>query len=93
MRQDFATLGYKTKSNGVPRREGFLHKALQRGYVAFSCASDEEKRRGEETERGVEHSSHKKEGGRGGVLNINLPIFNSEQTFKPVPLLRKANSR
>ena len=34
MRQDFATLGYKAESNGVPRREGFLHRALQRGCVA-----------------------------------------------------------
>ena len=34
MRKDFATLGYKAESNGVPPREGFLHRALQRGCVA-----------------------------------------------------------
>ena len=34
MRKDFATLGYKAESNGVPRREGVLHRALQRGCVA-----------------------------------------------------------
>ena len=27
-------IGYKAESNGVPRREGFLHRALQRGCVA-----------------------------------------------------------
>ena len=34
-------------------------------------------------------------GGRGGVgvLDIDLPIFSPEQALKPVPLLRKANSR
>ena len=34
-------------------------------------------------------------GGEGGVgvLDIDLPIFSPEQAFKPVPLLRKANSR
>ena len=26
--------GYKAESNGVPRREGFLHRALHRGCVA-----------------------------------------------------------
>ena len=33
--------------------------------------------------------------GRGGVgvLDIDLPIFSPEQALKPVPLLRKANSR
>ena len=35
------------------------------------------------------------EGGEGGVgvLDIDLPIFSPEQALKPVPLLRKANSR
>ena len=28
-----------------------------------------------------------------GVLDIDLPIFSPEQALKPVPLLRKANSR
>ena len=28
-----------------------------------------------------------------GELNINLPIFSPEQALKPVPLLRKTNSR
>ena len=32
-------------------------------------------------------------GGGGGVLDIDLPIFSPEQALKPVPLLRKANSR
>ena len=34
-------------------------------------------------------------GGEGGVgvLDIDLPIFSPEQALKPVPLLRKANSR
>ena len=31
--------------------------------------------------------------GGGGVLDIDLPIFSPEQALKPVPLLRKANSR
>ena len=32
--------------------------------------------------------------GRGvGVLDIHLPIFSPEQALKPVPLLRKANSK
>ena len=35
------------------------------------------------------------QGGEGGVgvLDIDLPIFSPEQALKPVPLLRKANSR
>ena len=32
-------------------------------------------------------------GGGVGVLDIDLPIFSPEQALKPVPLLRKANSR
>ena len=34
-------------------------------------------------------------GGEGGVgvLDIDLPIFSPDQALKPVPLLRKANSR
>ena len=32
-------------------------------------------------------------GGEGGVLDIDLPIFSPEQALKPVPLLRRANSR
>ena len=37
---------------------------------------------------------HMREGCWGvGVLDIDLPIFSPEQALKPVPLLRKANSR
>ena len=32
-------------------------------------------------------------GGGVGVLDIDLPIFSPEQALKPIPLLRKANSR
>ena len=32
-------------------------------------------------------------GGGVGVLDIDLPIFSPEQALKPVPLLRKADSR
>ena len=31
--------------------------------------------------------------GRGGVLDIDLLIFSPEQALKPIPLLRKANSK
>ena len=39
--------------------------------------------------------NHHMGGGDGGVgvLDIDLPIFSPEQALKPVPLLRKANSR
>ena len=41
-RLDFGTLGHKAKSNGVPRREGFLHKALERGCIASMFVSVEQ---------------------------------------------------